>query len=75
MTTAESMRAWREKHGLTRREVADATACTDAPAVTERTIARWEAGHGEPPPSLVRRLDARWPGLGAALGLSPAASL
>ncbi len=56
-----AIRAWREKHGITQRDVARVA------DVTERTVSRWEQGTGEPTLAHVAVLEVEWGGLLAAI--------
>ncbi len=56
-----AMREWREKHGITQRDVARVA------DVTERTVSRWEQGAGEPTLAHVAILEVEWGGLLAAI--------
>lgn len=56
-----AMREWREKHGITQRDVARVA------DVTERTVSRWEQGAGEPTLAHVAVLEVEWAGLLAAI--------
>lgn len=56
-----AMREWREKHGITQRDVARVA------DVTERTVSRWEQGTGEPTLAHVAVLEVEWGGLLAAI--------
>jgi len=51
----QTLREWRDSRGVTRRQLAFAL------CVTERTIARWEAGQGKPRPGDLELMRRLWP--------------
>lgn len=53
---AGKMKEWREKHGITQRDVARLA------DVTERTVSRWEAASGEPSIAQLAVIECEWPG-------------
>ena len=61
--TATGIARWRTRHGLTPGEVARAL------GISRQTPWEWERGKGEPRASQLRRLERRWPGLLAQIGL------
>lgn len=54
---AGKMKEWREKHGITQRDIARLA------DVTERTVSRWEGGAGEPSIAELAVIECEWPGL------------
>lgn len=57
MTVAQAIKQWRKANGITQREVATAI------GVTERTVARWEAGDYQARLAELKAMEKRWPGL------------
>lgn len=57
MTVAQAIKQWRKANGITQRQVAEAL------GVTERTVARWEAGEYQTRLAELKAMEKKWPGL------------
>ena len=57
MTVAQAIKQWRKANGITQREVATAI------GVTERPVARWEAGDYQARLAELKAMEKKWPGL------------